>query len=62
MLLFFGLDILSVPAVIMTVRRMYFMKALDSQRPKIIISFGSVFFSHSIVANDVYENIFHSQS
>ena len=53
MLLFFGLDILSVPAVIMTVRRMYFMKALDSQRPKIIISFGSVFFSHSIVANDV---------
>ena len=42
-----------MPEARMTVRRMYFMKALESQRPKIMMSFGSVLLSHSMVAKDV---------
>ena len=42
-----------MPEARITVRRMYFMKAFESQRPKIMMSFGSVLFSHSMVAKDV---------
>ena len=42
-----------MPEARITVRHMYFIKAFESQRPKIMMSFGSVLFSHSMVVNDV---------
>ena len=42
-----------MPEARITVQWMYFIKAFESQRPKIMMSFGSVLYSHSMVAIDV---------